>query len=139
MASRITSYQTAKILKDHLEHNMSQRELAKKYKVSRTTIGRIIKEHTDLIQDVTKKKYESIEAFLIDSASQRADMLKTCIDRIQELMPTATYKELVGFYKVFIDSSIGTDIALKSEPINIRIDNGDSSITEDDLKDGYNK
>ena len=138
MAKKISETTKARVVRDHL-NGATYRELAKKHKISQVTVGKILNEKADIIKDITKKKYESIEAFLIDSASQRADMLKTCIDRIQELMPTATYKELVGFYKVFIDSSIGTDIALKSEPINIRIDNGDSSITEDDLKDGYNK
>ena len=58
MAKHLTDKQKKKIIADRAE-NMSIRQLSQKYKVSTTTIQRVIKENPEVTQMITQKKNEN--------------------------------------------------------------------------------
>ena len=73
MAKHLTDKQKKKIIADRAE-NMSIRQLSQKYKVSTTTIQRVIKENPEVTQMITQKKNENTADILAFMDSKKQDV-----------------------------------------------------------------
>ena len=127
----------ARIIKDHCD-GMSQRQLAKKYKVTQTTVGRVLKKKSDVVQMVAQKKAKTIEEWLIQSQELRTDIINEATERIKAMLPNADMKTLVGIYKIFVETDMETKgITDVSGDVQIVIKSSNARLTEEEAREKY--
>lgn len=73
VAKHLSDWQKKKIIADRIE-NMSIRQLAQKYKVSTTTIQRVLKENPEITQIVTQKKEQNTADILLYMDRKKQDV-----------------------------------------------------------------
>ena len=107
MAKRLTDKQRKRIIADRVE-GLSQRALAKKYKVSTTTIQRVLKSNPDLAQMVAQKIEEESADFLVHLEKKR-ELVNRVVDRYlgalldEERIARATPSQLTTALGTLID------------------------------------
>ena len=84
MAKRLTDKQRKRIIADRVE-GLSQRALARKYKVSTTTIQRVLKSNPDLAQIVAQKKEEET-ADILAHLEKKRELVNRVVDRYLEAL-----------------------------------------------------
>ena len=84
MAKRLTDKQRKRIIAYRVE-GLSQRALAKKYKVSTTTIQRVLKSNPDLAQMVAQKKEEET-ADILAHLEKKRELVNRVVDRYLEAL-----------------------------------------------------
>lgn len=86
MAKHLTDKRKKQIIADRAE-NMSIRQLSQKYKVSTTTIQRVIKENPEVTQIVTQKKNENtadILAFMEGKKQDVCDIISLYLEYLKD-------------------------------------------------------
>lgn len=107
MAKHLTDRQKKKIIADRVE-NMSIRQLSQKYKVSTTTIQRVIKENPEVTQMVTKKKNENtadILSFMDGKKQDVCDIISLYLEYLKkpEKLDRASVQSIATSLGIIID------------------------------------
>lgn len=82
--AKLTDKQKKKIIAEHIE-GATIRALAKKYKVSTTTVQRVLKSDADFTQKVTEKKEDNAKQVLLHM-EEKKNQVCTIIDKILSQM-----------------------------------------------------
>lgn len=107
MAARLTDKQRKQIIADRVD-GMSIRQLADKYKVSTTTIQRVIKENPEVTQIVTQKKEENtadILAFMDGKKQDVCAIISLYLEYLQDLnkLDRASIQSIATSLGIIID------------------------------------
>lgn len=107
MTARLTDKQKKEIIADRAD-DMSIRQLADKYKVSTTTIQRVIKENPEVTQIVTQKKEENtadILAFMEGKKQDVCDIISIYLDALKspEKLERASIQSIATSLGIVID------------------------------------
>lgn len=107
MTARLTDKQKKEIIADRAD-GMSIRQLADKYKVSTTTIQRVIKENPEVTQIVTQKKEENtadILAFMDGKKQDVCDIISIYLDALKspEKLERASIQSIATSLGIIID------------------------------------
>lgn len=113
MAKHLTDKQKKKIIADRAE-NMSIRQLSQKYKVSTTTIQRVIKSDPKFAQIVTQKKEENtadILAFMDGKKQDVCDIISLYLEALKdpEKLRRASVQSIATSLGIIIDKFTATD------------------------------
>lgn len=107
MTARLTDKQKKEIIADRAD-DMSIRQLADKYKVSTTTIQRVIKENPEVTQIVTQKKEENtadILAFMDGKKQDVCAIISLYLEYLQDLnkLDRASIQSIATSLGIIID------------------------------------
>lgn len=107
MAARLTDKKKKEIIADRAD-GMSIRQLADKYKVSTTTIQRVIKENPEVTQIVTQKKEENtadILAFMDGKKQDVCAIISLYLEYLQDLnkLDRASIQSIATSLGIIID------------------------------------
>lgn len=113
MAKHLTDKQKKQIIADRAE-NMSIRQLSQKYKVSTTTIQRVIKENPEVTQIVTQKKNENtadILAFMEGKKQDVCDIISLYLEYLKDpnKLERASVQSIATSLGIIIDKFTATD------------------------------
>src|SRR5699024_438620 len=107
VTARLTDKQKKEIIADRAD-DMSIRQLADKYKVSTTTIQRVIKENPEVTQIVTQKKEENtadILAFMDGKKQDVCAIISLYLEYLQDLnkLDRASIQSIATSLGIIID------------------------------------
>ena len=109
--TKLTDKQRKKLLADRVD-GASLRALAKKYKVSVTTVRRIISSDSDVVQKVTQKKEENTQEILEYMESKKnivCNLIELYIDELmdRDKLKKATIQQIATSLAIVIDKFTG--------------------------------
>lgn len=113
MAKHLTDKRKKQIIADRAE-NMSIRQLSQKYRVSTTTIQRVIKENPEVTQIVTQKKNENtadILAFMEGKKQDVCDIISLYLEYLKDpnKLERASVQSIATSLGIIIDKFTATD------------------------------
>ena len=123
MAKHLTDRQKKEIISDRAG-NMSIRQLSQKYKVSTTTIQRVIKGNPEVTQIVTQKKEENtadILQFMEEQKGNVCDIIELYLEALQapDRLKRASVQSIATSLGIIIDKFVGASADAEERRLRI--------------------
>lgn len=102
---RLTKRQQEEIVALYASGEISQRAIAEKYQVSRSAIAKLLKqpERAKSIQEVTKKRQESMQAFLDGQRGSVQEIIAAILGSARKDIAEASLRDKMGALKVLAE------------------------------------
>lgn len=125
MAKHLTDLQKKEIISDRAG-NMSIRQLSQKYKVSTTTIQRVIKGNPEVTQIVTQKKDENtadILQFMEDQKGNVCDIIELYLEALQDpdRLKRASVQSIATSLGIIIDKFVNASDMAEEQRLRIAV------------------